>query len=58
MINTDQRDHIDFLMPLNIEARYPDEKTAIMKTLDYSKSRIIYERTEELLKWIQKLIMQ
>ena len=35
-----------------------DEKKAIMKTLNYAKSKFIYEKTEEIIKWIQKLIVQ
>jgi len=58
LISEKQRNHIDMLMPLNIEARYPDDKMAIMKTLDDTKSKSIYNQTEEIVKWIQKLITQ
>jgi HEPN domain-containing protein len=58
LFNSDQKNLINILMPLNIEARYPDEKMAILKTLDYNKSKDIYNKTAELIKWIQKLILQ
>ncbi|HOT46030.1 MAG TPA: hypothetical protein PLM53_17625 [Spirochaetota bacterium] len=34
----DWKKHIDLLMPLNIEARYPDEKREIMK-MDVKKNK-------------------
>ena len=49
---------IDLLMPLNIEARYPDEKISILKTLNYSRSDSIYKETGEFIRWIQTLIIQ
>lgn len=58
LITEEQKYHLNILMPMNIEARYPDEKKAIMKTLNYEKSKFIYEKTEEIIKWIQKLIAQ
>ena len=54
MLNNEQKSHIDLLMPLNIEARYPDEKREILKKLDTGKSKAIYKDTEELVKWIQQ----
>lgn len=58
LFNSDQKNLINILMPLNIEARYPDEKMAILKTLDYNKSKDIYNKTADLIKWIQKQIIQ
>ena len=57
-LSKDQKNIINILMPLNIEARYPDEKLAILKTLDSHKSKEIYNGTADLIKWIQKLILQ
>jgi HEPN domain-containing protein len=48
---------INLLMPLNIEARYPDAKNAILKTLSSKKSEDIYNRTSDIIKWIEKLIL-
>jgi HEPN domain-containing protein len=47
---------IDVLMPLNIEARYPDNKREIMKHLDSEKTSRIYAGTRDLVEWIQKQI--
>jgi len=58
LANDSQKKLIDILMPLNIEARYPDEKMRIMKTLNDSKSEKIYKETEEIVIWIHKLITQ
>jgi HEPN domain-containing protein len=51
-----QRDTIDELMPLNIEARYPDEKEELYKTLDASLTKDLYKRTSEIIEWIQGLL--
>jgi len=58
LIDDTQKKLLDLLMPLNIEARYPDEKMRVMKTLDNSKAERIYKETEEIVKWIHKLITQ
>jgi HEPN domain-containing protein len=58
LFNPDQKNLLNILMPLNIEARYPDEKMSILKTLDYIKSKDIYNKTAELIKWIRKQIIQ
>ena len=43
LLSEDQKKLIDLLMPLNIEARYPDEKREIMKNLTSSKTREIFK---------------
>jgi HEPN domain-containing protein len=53
-LSDDWKKHIDLLMPLNIEARYPDEKREILKRLDADKAKEIYKKTKELARWIQK----
>ncbi len=58
ILEENQINLLNILMPLNIEARYPDEKLSLMKTLDYNKSNQIYNSTVEFVKWIQKLITQ
>lgn len=50
----DQRRHIDLRMPINIEARYPDEKHEVMKTLNAERAQKIYKHTKELVQWIRK----
>jgi HEPN domain-containing protein len=53
LLSDDWKKHIDLLMPLNIEARYPDEKREILKRLDAEKAKEIYKKTKELVRWIQ-----
>ena len=49
----DQKDFIDRLEPLNIEARYPSHKERLLKSLTLAKCREIYEQTKELQEWIK-----
>jgi HEPN domain-containing protein len=53
ILTDDFKKHMDILMPLNIEARYPDDKNEILKTLHLAKSKEILDRTEGLFKWIK-----
>ncbi|MDR3263217.1 MAG: HEPN domain-containing protein [Clostridiales bacterium] len=45
---------MDELNPLNIEARYPEYKEQIAKTLTPERCKAIIAKTEELLCWIKK----
>jgi len=47
-----QKDLIDYLEPLNIEARYPSYKEALLKELAKDRIEKILNETEELYKWI------
>lgn len=49
-----QQDFIEELNPLNIEARYPEYKEHIAKTLTPERCGEIIAGTEELLCWIKK----
>lgn len=49
-----QLDFIDFLQPLNIEARYPEVKKKLLDVLTEEKCNEIYSLTKELLKWIKE----
>jgi HEPN domain-containing protein len=44
------------LMPLNIQARYPDDKELLLDSLDDKKCKELYKRTEEFYKWIIRLL--
>ena len=48
-----QKDFIDQLEPLNIEARYPSHKERLLKSLNENKSKEILENTIILQKWIK-----
>ncbi|MFH0926830.1 MAG: HEPN domain-containing protein [bacterium] len=44
------------LMPLNIQARYPEDKEALLKALDDKKCKELYLKTKEFYKWIKTLL--
>lgn len=44
------------LMPLNIQARYPEDKELLLKTLTSKRCEDLYNRTKEFNKWIKKLL--
>lgn len=44
------------LMPLNIQARYPEDKEALLKVLDYNKCKELYLKTKEFYQWIKMLL--
>ncbi|MBS4014594.1 MAG: HEPN domain-containing protein [Bacteroidetes bacterium] len=49
----EQKDFIDQLEPLNIEARYPSHKERLMKSLTHERCLDIIYKTKELQKWIK-----
>ena len=49
----EQKDFIDYLEPLNIEARYPSHKEALIKEFIYEKCKEILDKTEVFYKWIR-----
>ena len=49
-----QRDFIDKLQPLNIQARYPAYKDEIYKTLNYDICNSLINESKELLLWIKQ----
>ena len=50
----EQKDFIDQIEPLNIEARYPSHKERLLKSLTQEKCQEIIEHTKELQQWIKK----
>ncbi|HLD69530.1 MAG TPA: HEPN domain-containing protein [Candidatus Omnitrophota bacterium] len=44
------------LMPLNIQARYPEDKELLLKALSEKKCREFYKKTKEFYLWIKKLL--
>jgi len=50
----DQKDFIDQIEPLNIEARYPSHKERLLKSLTHEKCLEIIEQTKELQQWIKE----
>jgi HEPN domain-containing protein len=49
-----QKDLIDELIPLNIEARYPTYMEKLMKQFGKEKCEILLFQTTELCRWIEK----
>ena len=52
----DQKDFIDQIEPLNIEARYPSHKERLLKSLTEEKCVEILKTTKELQKWIKEML--
>lgn len=50
----EQKDFIDQLEPLNIEARYPSHKERLLKSLTNIKCKEIIENTKQLQQWIKE----
>jgi HEPN domain-containing protein len=48
-----QKDFIDQIEPLNIEARYPSHKERLLKSLTENKCIEIIDKTKELQEWIK-----
>ncbi len=49
-----QKDFIDILEPLNIEARYPTHKQQLLESLTSERCLDILKNTEELQVWIRR----
>jgi HEPN domain-containing protein len=47
-----QKDLLDVLEPLNVEARYPTHKDQLFRSLTEERCKAILESTEELFAWI------
>ncbi len=54
MFVNEQKEFIDQLEPLNIEARYPSYKDRLLKSLTAEKCREILENTKKMQQWIKK----
>ena len=54
LFSEEQKDFIDQIEPLNIEARYPAHKERLLKSLTESKCNEIIEKTKEIQKWIKE----
>jgi len=52
-MSQEQRDLIDTLEPLNIEARYPGVKKDIYSSLSKEHCELIINKTEGLFQWIK-----
>ncbi len=53
-LSEEQKEFIDQVEPLNIEARYPSHKERLMRSLTDSKCIEIIQKTKELQQWIKE----
>lgn len=53
LMNDEQRDFLDTITNYNIEARYPENKEELAKTLTKVFCRQIIDETKELQQWIK-----
>jgi len=53
-LDRNQLSFLDFMMPLNIKARYPDYKDKIFKSLNKNKSQELFSDTKEFIEWVKK----
>lgn len=53
IFSDEQKDFLDIISPLNIEARYPTQKQDLLESLSKDKCVNIIKRTEELMLWIK-----
>lgn len=54
IMSDDQRDFLQEIRPMNIEARYPDYKRNISKVLNEEKIRNIVEQAKQMHQWIHQ----
>jgi len=53
ILNEEQKDFLDTLEPLNIEARYPTVKDTVLKSLNQARCEELIRKTKELSQWIK-----
>lgn len=53
MMSDEQKDFLDMISPLNIEARYPTQKRELFEALNKIKCREIINKTKEMVLWIK-----
>ncbi len=58
MLTEGQRDLLDIVEPLNIEARYPSDKNKLLNSLTSDKCAELLKRTKDLVKWIESMLLK
>lgn len=53
LMSQEQRDFVDLLEPLNIEARYPSHKERLLRSLNRERCKAIIESTDQIRTWIK-----
>jgi HEPN domain-containing protein len=57
LMTEEQKDFMDLLEPLNIEARYPKDKEKVMRSLSFESCKDILQKTKDLYQWIKKQLL-
>lgn len=53
-LSEEQKDFMDLIEPLNIEARYPSNKELLIKSLTQDRCQDLLEKAEEFQIWIKQ----
>ena len=53
-MSEEQRSLLDLLSPLNIEARYPLQKSRLLESLTVERCEKMIQKTEALYLWLKK----
>lgn len=53
LLSTEEKALLDILEPLNIEARYPSQKNAVLQSLTSERCQKLISDTERILIWIK-----
>ena len=53
-LSEEQKNFIDLLEPMNIEARYPTHKEQLIKSLTEKRCIEMIEKSQDLQKWIMR----
>lgn len=54
LFSENEKEFIDIIEPLNIEARYPSHKEKLLKSLNHQKCIDIIDQTKNLQEWIKE----
>ncbi len=53
-MSSEQREFLNELVPMNIEARYPEKKDVLLRAMNEGICKRMLSRTEELQSWIKQ----
>ena len=57
ILSDSQKELIDTLEPLNVQARYPKQTEKIFRSMSYERCVMLIKDTEELYEWIKKMLL-
>ncbi len=58
MMSEEQKDFLEGIKQMNIEARYQESKDAVARTLDRETTAMILETTNQLYSWILEKLQE